>query len=178
MELRTSLKKQPTHLSRNVDFEPCNAASWWARLQKFVQKLLKIFVRGRSQDAVTRFCLFFDHLPPSIDIVYGIIVDKRGHFWTTYLPHLVNVVCERPLSPKSNRKLDLHLLSNEILWNFTNMSKQMSLEIENSNYKSHWIYSKTSKIYLNGKMKTRIESFDILWLIAPVMFPSTIGLPL
>ena len=22
-------KKQPTHLSRNVDFEPCNAASWW-----------------------------------------------------------------------------------------------------------------------------------------------------
>ena len=48
MELRTSLKKQPTHLSRNVDFEPCNAASWWARLQKFVQKLLEIVISPKS----------------------------------------------------------------------------------------------------------------------------------
>ena len=25
-------------------------------------------------------------------------VDKNGHFWTTYPPHLVHVVIERPLT--------------------------------------------------------------------------------
>ena len=54
-------------------------------------------VRGRSQTTLTRFWLFFDHLPPFVDIFYGINVDKCGHFWTTYRPRLVNVVFEGPL---------------------------------------------------------------------------------
>ena len=29
-------------------------------------------------------------------IVYTLNVDKNGHFWTTYPPHLVHVVIERP----------------------------------------------------------------------------------
>ena len=40
---------------------------------------------------------FFDHLPPSVYIFYGIKVYKKLIFLTTYLPPLVNVVCERPL---------------------------------------------------------------------------------
>ena len=41
---------------------------------------------------------FFDNQPPCVDIFYGMNVDKCGHFWTTYLPRHVNVVCERPLT--------------------------------------------------------------------------------
>merc|ERR1711956_106874 len=41
---------------------------------------------------------FFDHLPPSVYIFYGIKVYKKLIFLTTYPPPLVNVVCERPLS--------------------------------------------------------------------------------
>ena len=41
---------------------------------------------------------FFDHLPPSIYIFYGIKVYKKSIFLTTYPPPLVNVVCERPLT--------------------------------------------------------------------------------
>ena len=39
---------------------------------------------------------FFDHLPPSVYIFYGIKVYKKSIFLTTYPPPLVNVVCERP----------------------------------------------------------------------------------
>ena len=55
-------------------------------------------VRGRSQSTLTIFILaFFDHLPPCVDIFYGMDVEKNEHFMTTYLPRLVNVVCEWPL---------------------------------------------------------------------------------
>ena len=50
---------------------------------------------------VHKLCLqylaFFDHLPPSVYIFYGIMVYKKSIFFTTYPPPLVNVVCERPL---------------------------------------------------------------------------------
>ena len=36
---------------------------------------------------------FLDHLPPCVDIFYGINVDKKWIFLTSYLPRLVNVVC-------------------------------------------------------------------------------------
>merc|ERR1712008_329696 len=39
---------------------------------------------------------FFDHLPPSVYIFYGIKVYKKSIFLTTYPPPLINVVCERP----------------------------------------------------------------------------------
>ena len=41
---------------------------------------------------------FFDHLPPSVYIFYGMKVYKKSIFLTTYPPPLVSVVCERPLS--------------------------------------------------------------------------------
>ena len=49
-------------------------------------------IRGRSQNLA-----FFDHLPSSVYIFYGMIVYKKSIFLTTYPPPLVNVVCERPL---------------------------------------------------------------------------------
>ena len=39
---------------------------------------------------------FFDHLPPSVYIFYGIKVYKKSIFLTTYSPSLVNVICECP----------------------------------------------------------------------------------
>ena len=51
---------------------------------------------GPFTNYVDKIFGFFDHLPPCVDIFYGINIEKSGHFWTTYLPGLVNVVCERP----------------------------------------------------------------------------------
>ena len=34
-------------------------------------------LRGRSQTTLTRFFGFFDHLPPCVDILYGMNVDKK-----------------------------------------------------------------------------------------------------
>ena len=42
----------------------------------------------------------FDHLPTCIDIFYGMNFDKKWTLLATYLPRLVNVVCERPLIQK------------------------------------------------------------------------------
>ena len=46
---------------------------------------------------VYKILAFSDHLPPCVYIFYGMNVYKKWTFWTTYLPSLVNVVCERPL---------------------------------------------------------------------------------
>ena len=53
--------------------------------------------RGAFTNYVDKFLDFFDQLPPCVDIFYLISVDKNKHFWTTYPPPLVNIVCERPL---------------------------------------------------------------------------------
>ena len=56
-----------------------------------------IFTQGLFTNYVDNILTFFDHLKPWVDIFYGINVDKKsGHLWTTYLPRLVNVVCEQP----------------------------------------------------------------------------------
>ena len=56
-------------------------------------------LRGRSQTTLTIFCHFLTTYPPDVYILYLINVDKKNqHFWTTYLPFLVNVACKRPLS--------------------------------------------------------------------------------
>ena len=47
-------------------------------------------IRGGSQTMLTKFWLLMASYLPSLT--------KCGHFWTTYLPCLVNVVCERPLA--------------------------------------------------------------------------------
>ena len=56
---------------------------------------------------------FFDHLPPSVYIFYGLKVYKKLVFLTTYPPPLVNVVCEQPLMKEEvltfDRSLDQFL---------------------------------------------------------------------
>ena len=54
-------------------------------------------LKGHSQTTLTRFWLFLTNYPHCVDIFYGMNVDKKWTFWITYLPRLVNVVCERPL---------------------------------------------------------------------------------
>ena len=62
------------------------------------QKQYKIvFLQESFTNYVDKILTFFDHLPTFVDIIYGINVDKKQTFWTTYLPCFVNVVCERPL---------------------------------------------------------------------------------
>ena len=73
---------------------------FYESLQPNITKLYpKIYhgIWGRSQTTFTIF-VFFDHIPPSVYISYGIKVYKKLIFLTTY-PLLVNVVCDRPLSP-------------------------------------------------------------------------------
>ena len=54
--------------------------------------VLGVFHKLHLQDLA-----FFDHLPPSVYIFYGIKVYKKAIFLTTYPTPLVNVVCERSL---------------------------------------------------------------------------------
>ena len=58
---------------------------------------LLIMDRGRSQTTLTRFWLFLTSYPPVSTFPMVRKLTKNAHFWTTYLPCLVNVVCERPL---------------------------------------------------------------------------------
>ena len=46
---------------------------------------------------MTRFWFFLTTYPPVLTFSMVWTLTKSGHFWTTYLPCLVNIVCERPL---------------------------------------------------------------------------------
>ena len=63
--------------------------------------------RGRSQTTLTRFWLFFDHLPPFVDIFYLMNVDKKSTFLDHLPPLLVDIVCERPPTAKQKAKATL-----------------------------------------------------------------------
>ena len=43
------------------------------------------YYKGLFTNYVDKILAIFDHLPSFIDILYGMNVDKIGHFWTTYL---------------------------------------------------------------------------------------------
>ena len=50
--------------------------------------------RGSFTNNVDKFLAFFDHLLNPLR--WQFLPYERWHFWTTYPPLLVNVVCERP----------------------------------------------------------------------------------
>ena len=54
-------------------------------------------LRGRSQTTLTWFWLLLTTYPPALTFFMVWTLTKSGHFCTTYLPCLVNVVCEQPL---------------------------------------------------------------------------------
>ena len=53
---------------------------------------------GHYLTKLPRFCPFFDHLLPQVDILYLIRVEKRLNILTTYPPPLVTRVKECPLT--------------------------------------------------------------------------------
>jgi hypothetical protein len=67
---------------------------------KKATKIEEIFTVDLTLGAFTNYVYkiwgFFDYLPPSVYIFYGMKVYKKSIFLTTYPPTLVNVVCERP----------------------------------------------------------------------------------
>ena len=54
-------------------------------------------VKGSFTNYVDRILAFLTTYPPALTFSMVWMLTKSGHFKTTYLPHLVNVVCERPL---------------------------------------------------------------------------------
>ena len=62
-------------------------------------------IRGRSQTTLIRFSLFLTTYPPALTFYMVWTLRKNGHFWTTYLPRLVNVVCKQPVTIKFLKKL-------------------------------------------------------------------------
>ena len=56
---------------------------------------------------------FFDPLPPSVYIFYGIKVYKKSIFLTTYPPPIVNVVCEWPLCCKNSARFKTRLIDSK-----------------------------------------------------------------
>ena len=56
-----------------------------------------IRIWGRSQTTLTEFLLFLTTYPPALTFSMLWRLTESEHFWTTYLPCLVNIVCERPL---------------------------------------------------------------------------------
>ena len=61
-------------------------------------KLLTISGKGLFTNYVDKILVFFDHLPPCVDIFYGINVDKKWIFWD----HLPTLSCKRSLSTTPN----------------------------------------------------------------------------
>ena len=53
--------------------------------------------KGPFKSYVDKILTIFDYLPTSTWTFFTLNVDKKKHFLTTYPPHLVHVVFERPL---------------------------------------------------------------------------------
>ena len=53
-------------------------------------------VKGSFKNYVAKILPFFDQQPTSTWTFYTIRVVNNGYFWTTYPPHFVHVVIERP----------------------------------------------------------------------------------
>ena len=53
-------------------------------------------IRGRSQTMLTIFWLFLTTYPPALTFSMVWTLTKCGHFWTSYLPCLVNVIVNVP----------------------------------------------------------------------------------
>ena len=107
---------------------------------------------------------FFDHLPPSVYIFYGIKVYKKSTFLTTYPPPLVNVVCERPLTQFYHIwSIDLCQLLKRSVFKDDSFMKRLFWSVSiYSNVKNVlmlfiWIVSCSLKIFFDASVKIRIS---------------------
>ena len=72
--------------------------------------------------------------PPALTFSMVSMLTKIGHFWTTYLPRLVNIVCECPLT------LQLTVGKSDIKVNQTSIMTMM-LQKSNKNPPLVWLLS-------------------------------------
>ena len=56
---------------------------------------------GSFTNYVDKILAFLTTFPPALTLSMVLTLTKSGHFWTNYLPRLVNVVCERPPTLKA-----------------------------------------------------------------------------
>ena len=73
----------------------------WLGFAEFWQTIFRCSIcvsKGVFTNYVEKILAFFDHLSACVDIFYGMNVDKKWTFEITYLPRLVNIVCEQPLA--------------------------------------------------------------------------------
>ena len=80
---------------------------------------------GAVTDYVDKILAFLTTYPPALTFSMVWTLTKRGHFWTTYLPRLVNVVCERPLIKKKAQFL-LQNLKKYIYFDYTGATNVLS----------------------------------------------------
>ena len=58
-------------------------------------RYLEGLIAAASTNYVYKFLAFIDHLPPSLTLSTLQMLTRRSqHFWTTYPPLVLNVVCE------------------------------------------------------------------------------------
>ena len=57
----------------------------------------EIFLKGSFKNSLDKILTIFDYLSTSTWKCFTLNLDKNNHFLTTYPPHLVHVVFERPL---------------------------------------------------------------------------------
>ena len=76
-----------------------NTSGPGSRHDSRIFEVCSISTKGSFTNYIDKILAFFDHLPPCVDIFCSMNVDKKWTFLDhcTYLPGLVNVVCERPL---------------------------------------------------------------------------------
>ena len=68
----------------------------WVDLSIWKDKHFLILPKGPFKNYVDKILTIFDYLPTSTWTFFTLNVDKKKHFLTTYPPHLVHVVFERP----------------------------------------------------------------------------------
>ena len=80
-----------------VDDFRYNAAELFKRYRKI------FFKKGLFTNYVDKILAFLTTYPPALTFSMVWTLTKSGHFWTTYLPRLVNVVCELPKRGNSGK---------------------------------------------------------------------------
>ena len=101
-----------TDLPKSKGGIPSPLAPWvrrpWVAIEKAIEHCINpclidpplVITKGSFTNYVctlTRFWLFLTTYPPALTFSMVWMLTKSGHFRTTYLPFLVNVICERPL---------------------------------------------------------------------------------
>ena len=98
--LKTVITTFPTRVCNENSKDPGDTHKFFLLIpQGKISRIIRFPISQKIKYLIPDTILaFLDHLPPCIDMFYVIIFDKKWTFLDTYPPHLVNIVCEQPLS--------------------------------------------------------------------------------